>query len=373
MAISRYDKYQTLDLWREICLEDIWHFNQITGENAPLWTRQVYVQPDRDVVARAMTDAWDTITRYLQFPLKPIYQYEDILLGSAYHIYSQQLTLQTSYLQAVGRRAATLIEADATVTYSDPQGIGTDTLATITVTTSANADEIEVFFRAADSASAEEYQVYPLTVSKSGNTATITGHRALFVKPGGVWSQPYVAPSYTDENSADTADPTDFVTLVDVYRVYPDADSAVELVGPNRYGCDCGETVCTACARILDPENAIIAVQPTSTTCCTYPDRVRVHYRAGYPLFRGEIDATLRTALVRLANTMMPRQPCPVENRYYDIFAADRTAANVVQPRNLNNPFGVLNGQLEAWKLIQSYARPIPADMSRRGARWRQW
>lgn len=357
MAISQIQSYGQLDNWRDYTLENIWHFNQITGVGAYLQSVPVYVQPDRDMVARAIAQAWGQLTRVLHFHPAPIFTYEDIEIGHRIPINQQTLKLSKGYVQAIGQRAVSLLDDDATVTYSDVAGIGVDDTATVTITdASTSLDEISLFFRVADgakSAANEYYEIIPTEKSRSGNTVTITAHRANFVKPNGVWIQPFKDPNYTDRNPGDTQDATDFVTLVDVYRVYADDTSAVTLVGASPCSTTCEESTCTACARIVDSMQGHIRVTG-DCSCCIYPEKVRVYYKSGYPLVNNKIDPELGITLFRLANCLMPRQPCAVQNRYYDVWAADRTInRDTLTQADAQSPFGIMYGQIEAWRVAQ--------------------
>lgn len=375
MAISQIDAYGLLDDWRDYCLENIWWFNQMTGTGAYLAECPVYVQPDRDVVARAIREAFGKMTTYLHYPPKPIFVYEDIPLGGGVLIERQELRLKYGHIQAVGQRATTLIEAGATIVYSDVGGLGVSDTATIAVTVPAATptSEVSIFFKVSDgapSAAEARYEIVPVTRSRSGNTVTLTAHRANFVKPNGIWAQPYENPNYQERNAGTTTDATQFITQVDVYRVYADDTSAVILVGDGGCSATCEDDTCTACARLIDAELGIIQVRGTGCAC-VYPERVRVHYKAGYPMQYGRIDPDLGIPLFRLANTLMPRQPCAECNRFYDVWVADReTDEGLIPPHLLSNPFGIQRGQIDAWKAVLDYAQAGGGKLTRNRPRW---
>lgn len=367
MAISIFEHYNLLDTWREYCLENVWHFNQLTGRGATKNACDVYVQPDRDVVARAIKQAFDKMTRYLNYPPAPIWCYDDIPFGSGYPLERQELKLRYGHVQAVGRRATTLIQAGVAITYSDVGGLGVNDTATIAVTVAATdpTDEVCIFFRTADgapSAAHAQYEILPVTRSRAGNVVTLVTHRANCVEPNGLWAQPYESPDYQEINAGDTTVAADFITLVDVYRVYADDSTAVTLVGDNWVsggGCsaNCDDDTCTGCARLVDSELGIVQIRSETCTCCLYPERVRIYYKAGYPLSYGKLDPDFMS-LIRLANTMMPRQPCAVCNRYHDVFATDRVVDEGNIPAALvNNPFGIKNGELAAWLTVREMAQ----------------
>ena len=376
MAISQIQAYGLLDDWRAYCLENVWWFNQITGVGATLAETPVYVQPDRDVVARAIYEAFHMMETYLGFSPVPIFTYDEIELSGRTSIAYQQLALNKGYLVEIGRRATTLIDDAVTVTYSAVGGLGVDDTATITITDSTTAlDEIRVFFRVtdgADSAASELYEITPTRKSRSGSTVTIVADRPNFIKPNGLWLRPYVSPNFLEPNPGTSTDATQFVTLVDVYRVYADDSAAVTLVGPGDCSENCDEDTCTACARIVRKTEGIVRVD--SSSCCVYPEQVRIYYRAGYPLLNGRIDPAIGIALFRLANSLMPRQPCSINNRDYDVWADDRRVdEGQVPPALVGNPFGIKRGQLAAWQTVARMALGKGGSMSSSRMMWSQW
>jgi len=366
MAISDSVQGDILETWRDLMKEDIWSFNQVKGAGVYDLNTGVYLQPDRDMIGRALSESFDRLATYLGYYPRPVWITEEFQLSDIWSIGRKIFELQWGYLQDIGKRGCTLIQADVTVTYSNQGDVGINDLATITVTTAVDADEIAVFFRTgdgADSAASEQYQILPLKVTKSGNTATITGHRALFVKPSTIWQRPYENREYLEPRIADTQDAADFVTQVDVYRVYADASQAIEIHAPPLCN-SCTERITYGTARVWDKRLSAIQLCNLTTICPPDAQFIRINYRAGLPLKWGKVNPILSTALVRLANTYMPYCVEAMSNGSLTpsiwggkgAWAHDRESAQALTQADTQNPFGVMNGQVYAARVVNAAA-----------------
>ena len=172
-----------LNRWPEIMHEVQWRFNQISGDGVrqvPNCQNHVYIQYERDYIAQALLDAAMQASNYLGYPPAPMWIEDEIVVIDRDLPWNGQ-TLSTHYghVQAFGKRAASLIEADVDVTYSKASDaspvVDTATLATISGVEAIPADEIQVFFRVADGAAAagsDLWQIEGLTVQKSGDTGS---------------------------------------------------------------------------------------------------------------------------------------------------------------------------------------------------------
>lgn len=363
MAISTVaDTHGLLSAWAEHMEVSPWGFNQVTGNgiDALLTNKSAkfFVQPERDNIARALAQAIEQGVHYTRFYPRPAWLSCQLAIDPRRYVNRQTLITEFGYVKAIGKRAVTLIEAGATVTYSDTNGDGVTDLATITVSTTVTAaDELHVFFTAADSlagAADERWRIEPLRVSISGGTATITGHRALFVKPS-VWRVPYTPPAYSDasKNSASPQNVADFVTTVDVYRVYADPTAAVTLGTAN------------ISAEVVNAKLGYIKVATGDTDPVVTSERfVTVWYQAGFPLdtYTNDTDQRLKTAYARLANTLMAHKPTngDVRTMTYDNDDAARAEGflpSAVWNNGLNE---VKTGAIEAWKTFNAMALSYP-------------
>jgi len=363
MAVSQISTYGLLDSWRRIMNVSIWHFNQVLGVNSPQSTlSDAYIQDEREAVAMGLDSALTLITGELNFPPLPIFCHERIYFRNLHPPRLHEIQLKNRYVQAIGRRASTLLQSAASVTYTDTNSAGVDDTATITVTVPAGtvASEIQAFFQSSDwsdvvvfngETADERWQIAPLKVSVSGVTATLTGNRALFVKPA-IWAKPFNAPNYnsTNKNRANPATAADFVTAVNVYRIYADVTSAVQIV-------DTYNNVATnATAAIESGDEGLISINDGTIN---YADALDIYYVAGYPLKNGFPEPALERAIIRLANCNMPSQSNDNSDPRTTIFQSDSLVELVNGQPVGDSPFGKKGGQLAAWAVIEQYAYPF--------------
>lgn len=295
-----------LNHWCNQMLDDIWHFNQCAGVGAPLQTANdkaglVYMQKEREYIARNLETAFIRMSGDLNYTIAPAWFSEVIPIGKGRPIGNQIFQATYCKMIALGSRATALIQAGVAVVYSDPNSIGVDDLATITVNTTIADSEIKLYFRTADgapSAGEYRYEIEPIEVSNNGaGVVTIKAHRALFVKPT-QWAREYVAndPNFNSPNIVDTADVNSFVSAVDVYRVYTDQSANIQLLDSNL------TVLQTYTGYIEDNElSAFRMGYLCSNVCGGYPAFIRVNYYAGSPLVNSNIDSELYEACVAFA------------------------------------------------------------------------
>lgn len=364
MAVASVENNYLLNAWPRVMLESEWHFNQVEGKGAPLNNGcSVYTQIQREPIARALDTAVKKFADIMRFWPRPKYFQDIVPLGRGYPFQNQAFHTEKSMkLIEFGTRATTLVQANAPVAYSDPHVEGIDTLATVTVAAGAltSTDEIQIFFRVADGAKGaadERYQIEPTTVTLTGGNFVITAPRWLFVRPFTIWDVPFelTDPNRKEINAADTQNVADFVTEVDVYRVYTDTTTQVEVMNHNN------DTVLATFSGVID--SAELGIYVLHHTCCNfiascrYPVRLRVNYRAGEALSYGAMDTELEEAIIRLANTLTPEKYCRLCDRVLDRWTQDNayptTTANqvVLTPGQQAVPWGALQGALYAWEV----------------------
>lgn len=378
MAISKQvENNNLLNAWARVMNEMPFTFNQAAGAGAPL-TRNchVYIQQEREDIARALDASIKKMARVLHFWPRPKWFSDTIQLSRQPAWMQIWQTEQSWKLIEFGQRGSTLIDDNVTVTYSkSPAGAIIENLATITVPTSVtDPDEIQVFFRTADGAPGagdQRYQIEPITVSISGGNATITGDRALFVKPSTIWDIPFKLddPNFTERNYANTGSAADFVTEVDVYRVFNDDTTQIEFLDRNNTVID------TFDATIWDAEMGLFEL---SESCCSYlqscryPLKIRINYRAGEPLTYGQMDSELEDAIIRLSSVLMPNEICSFCTRAKDRWEQDRSAmidesGNAILGTNdVQNTFGsVLQGAVWAYRTAVDRALQTGGKLTR--------
>ena len=297
-----------LNAWPHVMMEDIWHFNQCAGAGAPVQTANdkggvVYLQKEREYIARELERAAGRMAQDLNYWINPAYFSEDsIPIGKGRPIAAQIHQTRYAKLIELGKRATTLIQAGVAVTYSDPNNVGVNDTATITVNTLIANSEIKLYFQVTDGAPTAgdyRYEIEPTVVTDNGaGVVTIKAHRALFVKPT-QWAREYVAndPNFNSPNIVDTGTAAGFVTAVDVYRVYTDTTDNIELLAAD------GTLLQTYTGEVVDTELGAFRLGDLCSNVCwtKKPQRIKVNYRAGSPLVNGEIDSELYEACVAYA------------------------------------------------------------------------
>jgi hypothetical protein len=370
MAISKQVENNNLvNAWQRVMNEFPFIFNQATGTGAPLTNNcGVWIQPEREDIARALDAATKKMARVLRFWPRPKWFADTIPLGRN-HIWGQMWKPPSSgKIIELGQRATTLLLADAVVTYSkSPAGALIENKATITVPAGSltNPDEIQIFFRTADGAPGAgdpRYQIEPATVELSGGNFIITAHRALFVKPDTIWDVPYLIddPNSEHRNFADTTNAAHFVDKVDAYRVYNDTTTPIDILDQidNVLGSFDG--------AIWDKEVGLVEL---SDACCSFmsscsiPLKVRIRYHAGEALTYGQMDSELEEACIRLANTIMPQALCALRTDALNRFTQDRQAPvdgsgnAILAEAAMNNGFGnFMEGTAWAWAVATDRA-----------------
>lgn len=368
MAISKQvENNNLLNAWARVMNEKSFIFNQAAGQGAPLNANcSVYIQQEREDIARALDAAIKKMARVLRFWPRPKWFADTIPLGRNY-IWGQMWKPPSSgKIIELGQRATTLLAAGSAVTYSkSPANMPANNVATISiVTTVTDPAEIQLFFQTADGAPGAgdaRYQIEPISVSISGGTATITADRALFVKPSTIWDVSFKPTdlNQVERNAADTSQATDFVTAVDVYRVYNDSTTPISILDRNK------NVLGSFNGEIWDADVGLIELEDT---CCQFvqgcrpAEMVQIHYRAGEALTYGQMDSELEDACIRLANVLMPEELCSFCQRTQDRFRQDRSPMEekgiaTLPANNINNEFGsVVQGAVWAYNVATDRA-----------------
>jgi hypothetical protein len=361
MAINTYlENNLLLNLWPKKMQENITTFNQLAGRGAPLNANcDVYIQDERDAIADALDVSINMIGTLLNYWPRPKWYSDVISFGQG--IPSRLEYFQTNTpdgggswkLHEFGTKATTLIQAAALITYSDVGGYGVNNTATITVPAGAltNTDEIQLFFQVSDGAPGgadPRYQIESTSVVLSGGNFVITANRSLFVKPS-VWATPYLVtdPNNQTRNAANNADlSTDFVTAVDVYRVWTDPTTQIEVLDWNN------NLINTFDGVIVNSDLGLFTFHHDCwdgflSCCCRRPIRLRVNYKAGEPLVNGQMNNRLLLAIIRLANTIMPVEICPMCSPTKNAWEQDRNPAvkdriAIITQTAAQNAFGIV-------------------------------
>lgn len=403
MARSIHDTLLPLDVWANLMQIDPYTFNQWgvgfpEGSKIGIGTgcRDVFYQfgwqfdaLSRDEIALAIQRAEDMLAKALtfypapkwivqeqiQFPSRRRNHYPSYGLnawsmsefGSGYpHPYHAMVQTRYHKVWGGGTLARTLIGDTANLTLSDSDGDGINDTFTVTIVVAAGTDanELGVYFRAADrvptnDAVAEQWRIRPVTVTVSGTTATITGHSTLLAKP--------VLETIVDPEPLDVTVAGNYVAQVTVYRVYRDTENSGsafwELLE------NCTDTPCTLeeqaiCVGDRNARMGQLFIGYDDSECCTHwraPDKVTINYLAGEALAaNGQMQPEMAQYVAHLATGLLASFTCGCDRvrKIIDFWRFDASTAAMDQggraltPHEAESPFGYSRGALFVWNRI---------------------
>ena len=269
-----------------------------------------------------------------------------------------------------------------------------DTFTITIATTVTDPTEIAVYFAAADrwdgSDASERWRIEPIQVVISGGNAVITGRKWLCGKPI-LYQNPVANAAPLNPQSS-----ANFVTSLDVYQrttngngnsvstcqatlVYETSNCA-GWWGP----CWCATgtsssdpgTVGEVIARAGIRDKVLGLVTPgaasydaaagtwSSQWCCSgfcAPDRVELRYLAGYPLEGRAMARRFRDPVAWLASAELKRRICACRETNEKLWQlqqdltlqATETERYQISQRDMDNPFGMRRGHIQAWKAVQ--------------------
>jgi hypothetical protein len=364
------------------------HFNQIelptlhpaTTCDQPLlqYSWQLADRTGREEIAEAISMAEDRLCSLLGFKLMPTWEIDERVraLGPGLLVRPGW-----GYFLAGGVQGKTLIEADASVVYSDGNSDGYYETATVQATLPSDVtdtEEVAVYYPGVGGY--EAWEIRPRHVDITAGVATITVRRdqLLLVEETEAFGA----------RGVDGTDDTKFLETVDVYRKYHDASQQAHLLwdGPvcgacEGAGCDaCNLHLQTACLRAHDHRNSLVAVASSTYDVDTglyvaatmhsarLPMRVRLWYRAGWRNMtlaepHVTMDPKWARAVAYLATSLLDRVLCSCEalramSQHWreDLALSVSTQASGSSyrlGRVIDNPIGTTRGALAAWGLVK--------------------
>lgn len=403
MARAETKTLLALDKFAKIMGSHPLHFNGVQHDTlAPATTcGQPLMQYDwqtadgisRESIATAIADAEARISQYLGFKPLPVFEVDErhsvptprdpsLLRGGLMNVLGLGISMQLDWGHVVagGVEVRTPITVNAPIVYTDEDVDGYPETATITVATTVT-DENEIALLLPGE-STSEFEIRPISVSIFGGVATITARREQLVIPA-------LFERLDSTRAIDGAGASNFLTIVDVYRIWHDPSQQAQFLWENQFGsCGCAITTCATCylgaqfgcTLVRDYRLGLITGQPalwnTETQAYEFtafgvgraPDRARFWYRAGYrdqtrrrPM--REMDQRWERAIAAYAVTFMDRPFCSCRNvenitHYWmeDLATSSPDRTNRLSNKWLDNPLGTTRGALHAWRLIRTEA-----------------
>lgn len=239
-------------------------------------------------------------------------------------------------------------------------------------------DEIRIFYAADDRLNEprEEWEIRPLSISMSGQTATVQGDAWLFGKPKLLIDAQARCLSATDIEGS-------YVAQVEVWRCHFDGSQHGNFVWEDA-GCadaPCNETRQSFCASVRVEPCSYVVPRPATydedtqafkwTTACppAPPRRIEVNYKSGILPSNYRMERRHGRVIALLAASLLDCSICACGctkerlNKYshYEMAMKDegiggvKTYERIKNARTSENPFGERYGQLQAWMQARNW------------------
>lgn len=385
-----------LDEWAQILGIDPWSFNScVYPGTKSAQCRDVFQQfswqkdhLSREEVGDAIAEAERMLADSLLYWPAPYYvvdevipyprPYQRVYFGYAGTWRGEWKTFGTRWHKVIsgGVLNRTLIGniAGVNLTASDLDGDGVKETFTATITDAAvgtitDVNEIALYFVSTDrhgESISETWRIRPVRISVTGNTATITGHRTLLIKP--------VPEFQVNPQDLDATDDSNYVTQIDCYRTFTDNTSTAALpyqgvaVWKNTPDCtqDCTFSIKELCLGEHQNEQGQIFASFDQPSTWPFPerepDRLEINYISGLPRENGRMQPDMAKAVAYLAVSLLKNEKCGCErtNRILAGWKApiekfiDRTA-NAAAFADSSNPFPMSVGGQWAWNRVRNW------------------
>jgi len=307
--------------------------------NAQYACREIWTKSQRDMVEKYLAEAQLEIEQVIEAPVVPRW-----IEAEEHPAIQNPVSLDWSKFIVAGFKTTDDISLGESVDHtSDPAVIGP------VATTVTDENEIHVFHPGSD------VEIHPSKITLSGGNVTIEIPRCRLVSeayadnPVNGWDYYNIPPSMTSP----------FLVEVDIKRVYNDPSTNVILKHPGTAGsctCGCSETETTGCIIIKDSEISSVYYRhavysnnvwtKSSTICGCGAIRALYYYKAG---FQGLLSYQLEDAIMRLAHSKMPNEPCGCDV-ITQLWRRDRDHPEYMTRERMNCAFGLNNG---AWIAFQ--------------------
>jgi hypothetical protein len=293
--------------------------------------QDIWTKGQRDEITKYLAEAQDEIEQEIGFPLAPRYigqGQSDI--WQDWQPIKHRLVTRFARLIEVGIEATSDISLAETVDHTnDPAEVGP------IATTVTDVNEVHVYHPGTD------VEIDPSSITIAGGNMTIYIPRCRMLTE---------AANDNDENGADYTDLANFEDEVDVKRIY--TDTSVQATIAHLSDCSsCEETTLEGCLHIRDRRVGIVDLRRrcTSSFCSGCGGMVKLNYKAGMDVLTSQAE----DAIVRLAHSKMPNQPCGCEPANL-LWQRDRNVPEVLSVERLNCKFGLANGSWAAFKYAQA-------------------
>lgn len=271
----------------------------------------------REAVSKAIAEAEQLLMKYLHFAVAPrAFVEQKVRYPEGYWIAKnldfREAVTAHKYVEVFGVYQDTLIGTAALTTTLPIDYREHFSTASIIVPSGTTAEEIRVYFIEADrfNETKEKWEIRPIEVSISGNTATISIPSYLLALPELTNIDP-------DSRCLNPDDPASYITEIEIYRRTIDACDQGYAVGrfENCPHPPCERQTQTVCYALEKKDLGIAKVIPatcengefTRAQCTTmgYAKEAYANYIAGYPLENGRMAEPMVEAVAYLSAALL--------------------------------------------------------------------
>lgn len=302
-------------------------FGVARSNNVNYACREIWTKAQRDSISAYLMQAQDELESILQYPLQQKW------FSDEEHPFSLKVIANNGHIISSGVRKEDVISDGAVVTLSDISGIKDPCEIVLSYDlTGVSLSEIHIFYPGVD-VEIIPSRIFYIDASK---VLTIEIPRCRLVAYDKL-NNPDEGLDYTlDEN---------FQSTVDVHRIYTDSSVQAKLFYKDNACSSCNISYDSACQTIIDSIIGTIDVVPSNGY--RYRDYIKMalNYSAGIStLTRG-----IESAIIRLAHSMMPSEPCGCEISQ-GLWRRDRFIPQILTKERIDCPFGLSDGAWFAWK-----------------------
>jgi hypothetical protein len=390
MARASIETLLPLDEFARILGIDPWSFNQMRypAAKGAQCSDVIFQHPwqedhlSREEIAQAIADAEQMLADELRYWPAPKYQAGEVVQYprqrtlhdvGVYRPKPKTVQLKWHHIVTPGvfKRTSIGTISGLDLTAADTDGDGIKDTFTATIINAAIGDitdpnEIALYFEAGDRLGQdldETWRIRPVTISITGTTATIKGHRTLLVKP--------ILQSGVEAKSLKADLDTNYVTSLECHRVF--TDSTFTEAEPNQglaiwkkiSGCetdDCGSSSKPLCLGEDNHKLGTVYASYGFPCPARYPDRLEVNYLAGLPLENGQMQPEMARCVAYLAVALLANEKCGCErtNRILAYWKERLTTFEdevnkAVGFSKIAIPFPVTRGGIFAWERARKW------------------
>jgi hypothetical protein len=252
-------------------------------------------------------------------------------------------------VQAAGVQVVNTLQASAAINYNDAS---TAVVGPLAVTISST-DEVRIYYAGSNRL------ITPSKLTYVSGNLTIEIPRCRLVKPE-------LFGAITQNVGIEKGTVGNFVTSVDVKRVYNDPSTNAQLVTNHPCNAGCSSQGCTqysdaACMVVNQARLGIVEIYPATyanstwarrtALCCDGWQTLRLNYQAGVRA----LSASMEQVLVRLAHSLMPEEPCSCAT-VKELWKRDRQVPEILSQARLQAPFGTSEGAYFAYQWAKGAA-----------------